>query len=257
MRAVPPPRTWPASAVQAALVLQVCALTALTVFEQVRGERLAREIAMLGGDPHAPGAQALVGPVTAFAVLVILVAATTVAAGAAHLVWLVRAGRYAAQATGASGPRPSSGVPGGPLPDASPRPLPGASAAAVLAGWFTPGLNLIAPPVLVDRLWRSSRTPADHRASWLALLAAWWLSWLAALALLLRLFVSPAPGVADLTGIGPVELAAVTVSALLCGAVVRRITRIQTESVLHRVRPTAASTAPADAQAPGLAYQGF
>ncbi|WP_449064483.1 DUF4328 domain-containing protein [Planomonospora algeriensis] len=116
-----------------------------------------------------------------------------------------------------------------------------------------PGLNLVAPPVLVDRLWRASRTPADHRASWLALLTAWWLSWLAALGLLLRLFLSPAPGVADLTGIGPVELAAVTVSAVLCGAVVRRITRIQTESVLHRVR----TAGPVDSEVPGLAYQGF
>ncbi|GGL44384.1 DUF4328 domain-containing protein [Planomonospora parontospora] len=242
MRSVPPPSTRPASAVQAALVLQVCAVTALTVFEQVRGERLAREIAALGGDPRAPGAQALVGPVTVFAVLVILVAATTAAAGAAHLVWLARARRYAAEVTGAPGSRPSSGAPSRP------------PVAPVLAGWFTPGLNLVAPPVLVDRLWRASRTPADHRASWLALLAAWWLSWLAALALLLRLFLSPAPGVADLTGIGPVELAVVTVSALLCGATVRRITRIQTESVLHRVR-TAAD--PVGSEVQGLAYQGF
>jgi hypothetical protein len=245
MRAVPPPSTRPASAVQATLVLQVCAVTALTVFEQVRGERLAQEIAALGGDPHAPGAQALVGPVTVFAVLVILVAVTTAAAGAAHLLWLARARRYAAEATGAPGPRPSSGLPSGAFS--------GSSAAPVLAGWFTPGLNLIAPPVLVDRLWRASRTPADHRASWLALLAAWWLSWLAALALLLRLFLSPAPGVADLTGIGPVELAVVTVSALLCGATVRWITRIQTESVLHRVRADGA----VGAEVPGLAYQGF
>ncbi|GGK88857.1 hypothetical protein Ppa06_54600 [Planomonospora parontospora subsp. parontospora] len=250
MRSVPPPSTRPASAVQAALVLQICAVTALTVFEQARGERLAQEIAALGGDPRAPGAQALVGPVTVFAVLVILVAVTTAAAGAAHLVWLARARRYAAETAGAPS-RPSSGAPGSrPSPGAPSRP----SAAPVLAAWFTPGLNLVAPPVLVDRLWRASRTPADHRASWLALLAAWWLSWLAALALLLRLFLSPAPGVADLTGIGPVELAVVTVSALLCGATVRRITRIQTESVLHRVRMAAD---PVGSEVQGLAYQGF
>ncbi|WP_449064481.1 hypothetical protein [Planomonospora algeriensis] len=119
MRSVPPPSTGPAAAVQAALVLQVCAVTALTVFEQARGERLAHEIAALGGDPHAPGAQALVGPVTVFAVLVILVAATTAAAGVAHLVWLARARRYAAEITGVRGPGPRPAPPPAPRRDRS------------------------------------------------------------------------------------------------------------------------------------------
>ncbi|GAA3118451.1 hypothetical protein GCM10010466_06730 [Planomonospora alba] len=237
MRPAPPPSTRPAALVYAALALQVTAVTALAVFEWVRGGRLAREIAALGGDPRAPGAQALVGAVTTFAVLVILVAAATAAAAAAYLFWLVRARRWA-------------GAPSGPAAPAGSR---APSAAPVLAGWLVPGLNLVAPPVLVDRLWRDSRPQVEHRGRWLALLTAWWLSCLATLALLLRLPLAPAHGTADLTGIGLPELAAVVVSALLCGLTVQRITRIQTESAL-RFRTAAGRFGP---ELPGLAYQGF
>ncbi|MFC4062501.1 DUF4328 domain-containing protein [Planomonospora corallina] len=239
MRPVPPPSTRFASLVHAALALQVTAVAALTVFEQVRGRRLAREIMALGGDPRAPGAQALGGAVTTFAVLVLAVAVTTAVAAVAYLAWLVRATRNAGAASGA------------PAASRTPAGSRAPSVAPVVAGWLVPGLNLVAPPVLLDRVWRDSRPQADHRGRWLALLAAWWLSCLAALVLLLRLpFV---PGGPDLTGIGPAELAAVAAAALLCGLTVRRVTRIQTESAL-RFRTTAGRF---DPELPGLAYQGF
>ncbi|SNT15803.1 protein of unknown function [Streptosporangium subroseum] len=203
------PQKRSASAVYVTLSAQVLATAALVVFEQARGRRLAREISALGGDPHAPGAQAVVGAVSLFAVLIMFAAVTTIAAVIACLAWLIRARQDAGQA------RPA--------------------APSVLAGWFVPGVNLIAPPVMMDRLWWASRPPADRRTRWLALLAAWWLSWLAALTLVLvRLLSGPSQGGTSLTGLGPTELAAITVAALLCAATVRQITRIQAVSGRHR-----------------------
>ncbi|MBB4936476.1 hypothetical protein FHR32_000781 [Streptosporangium album] len=197
--------------------------TALTAFEQVRGRRLAREISTLGGDPHAPGAQAVVGAVTLFAILIMLVAVTTVAAVVAYLTWLVQARRTA---------------------------VPRASATSVLVAWLVPGVDLIAPPLLVYRLWWASRPPADRHGRWVALLAAWWLSWLAMLVLVpVRLSLDSVPGDASLTGLGPLELAAVAVSALLCAAVVRQITQIQTTGTRYprraQDRPVASWADPA------------
>ncbi|MFI6797431.1 DUF4328 domain-containing protein [Streptosporangium canum] len=190
------------------LTAQVAATAALVVFEQARGRRLVREISALGGDPHAPGAQAVVGAVSVFAILIMLVTATTVAAAAAYLTWLVQARQNAS---------------------------PGAQTAPVLAAWSVPGVNLVAPPVLVYRLWWGSRPPADRHGRWVALLAAWWLSWLAVLALVLARLT--AVGDTDLTGLGPAELAVVVLCALLCAATVRQITRIQTAGA--RPRPPA------------------
>jgi hypothetical protein len=205
------PQKRSALAVYVTLAAQVLATAALVVFEQARGRRLAREISALGGDPHAPGAQAVVGAVSLFAVLIMLAAVTTIAAVIACLTWLIRARQDAGQA------RPA--------------------APSVLAGWFVPGVNLIAPPVMMDRLWWASRPPVDRRTRWLALLTAWWLSWLAALTLVLvRLLSAPSQGGTSLTGLGPVELAAITVAALLCAATVRQIARIQAVSAQHRHR---------------------
>ncbi len=209
MRFVPSPPTRSATAVYVALGAQVIAVAALVVFEHARGRRLAREISALGGNPHAPGAQAVVGAVSTFAILIMLVAVTAVASAAAYLTWLVQARQSAA--------------------------VPGASALPVLAAWLVPGINLIAPPVLVYRLWWASRPPADRHGRWVALLAAWWLSWLATLTLVaVRLPLGTAAGESGLTGLGPLELAAVTVSAVLCAATVRQITRIQCAGARHQ-----------------------
>ncbi|MFF5210639.1 DUF4328 domain-containing protein [Streptosporangium sp. NPDC000396] len=195
------------------------ATTALVIFEQVRGRRLAREISALGGDPHSPGAQAVVGAVTVFAVLIMFVAAATIAAAAAYLTWLIRAWRNVS-------------------PFASPT-------SAVLAGWFVPVVNLVVPPVLTHRLWQASHPPADRHGRWPALLGAWWLSWLAVLALIpVRLPLDTAPGNADLTGLGPVELAAIAISALLCAATVREITEIQAAGSRRLARFPAGQTTP-------------
>lgn len=208
MRPSSSPHTKSASAVYVTLTAQVAATAALVVFEQARGRRLVREISALGGDPHAPGAQAVVGAVSVFAILIMLVTATTVAAAAAYLTWLVQARQNAS---------------------------PGAQTAPVLTAWSVPGVNLVAPPVLVYRLWWGSRPPADRHGRWVALLAAWWLSWLAVLALVLARLT--AAGDTDLTGLGPAELAVVALCALLCAATVRQITRIQTAGA--RPRPPA------------------
>jgi hypothetical protein len=205
------PQKRSALAVYVTLAAQVLATTALVVFEQARGRQLAREISALGGDPHAPGAQAVVGAVTLFAVLIMLVTVTTIAAVVAYLTWLIRARQDAGQTRSAASP--------------------------VLAGWFVPGVNLIAPPVMMDRLWWALRPPVDRRTRWLALLTAWWLSWLAALTLILiRLSPGASQGSTNLTGLGPVELAAITVAALLCAATVRQITRNRTVGAQHRRR---------------------
>ncbi|MEV8632663.1 DUF4328 domain-containing protein [Streptosporangium sp. NPDC051023] len=211
MRFVSSPPRRSATAVHVALCAQVIAITALVVFEHARGRRLAREISALGGDPHAPGAQAVVGAVTVFAILIMLVAVTVVAGAAAYLTWLVQARQSA-------------------LPAWTP-------ALPVLAAWFVPGVNLVLPPVLVYRLWWASRPPADRHGRWVALLAAWWLSWLATLAIVVARLPLGAPhGDSKLTGLGPVELATVVASALLCAATVRQITRIQAAGARDRQR---------------------
>lgn len=139
-----------ATAVHVALGVQVLATAALAMFEQARGRRLAREISALGGDPHAPGAQAVVGAVTVFAVLMMIITVTLIATAAAYLTWLIQARQNATR--------------------------PGASALPTLAAWLVPGVNLVVPPVLLYRLWWASRPPADRHGRWVALLAAWWLS---------------------------------------------------------------------------------
>ncbi|MBB4920206.1 DUF4328 domain-containing protein [Streptosporangium saharense] len=203
MRFVPPVPRRSATAVHAALAAQVLTVAALVVFEHVRGRRLAGEISALGGDPHAPGAQAVVGAVTVFAILVMLVAVAAFAGAAAYLTWLVQARQRVTR----------SWTPALPM----------------LAAWLVPGVNLVVPPLLVHRLWRDSRPPADRRARWLALLAAWWLSWLATLAVAVARLPFGAPhGDSDLTGLGLADLAVVTLAALLCAATVRQITTVQT-----------------------------
>ncbi|MGS2646995.1 DUF4328 domain-containing protein [Streptosporangium sp. LJ11] len=207
MRSIPSLQKRSASAVYVALTALVIAIAGLAVFEQARGRRLVLEIAELGGDPHAPGADAVFGAVTVFAILIMFFAATAIAAVAAYLNWLLRA-------------RQGAGLP---------------AVAPVLVSWFVPVVNLVAPAVLVDRLWWASRPPLDRRLRWTALLTAWWLSWLFALALVLaRLWPGASQGGTNLTGLGPTELIAVAVASLLCAATVRQITGIQAAGARHR-----------------------
>ncbi|GGO78224.1 DUF4328 domain-containing protein [Nonomuraea cavernae] len=216
------PPTKAASAVYVTLVAQVLSLGSLVIFEAVRGRRLAAQLAAFGGRPHGADAEAVVGAVTVFAVLVMLVAGTTVAAAIAYLTWLVRA----RQVNDLSAPS---------------RP--------VLTAWLVPGLNLVAPPVFVDEVWRGSHPQIDRRVRWLALLGAWWVSWLATLVLVgSRLFES-SPG--DLTGIGVPELACLSLAALLCAATVRKITDIQRHPApLAAVQPVRPLVPPAPESAP-------
>ncbi|WP_043640262.1 DUF4328 domain-containing protein [Nonomuraea candida] len=188
-----------ASAVYVTLTAQVLSLGALVIFELSRGRRLAAELAAFGGRPQGADAEAVVGAVTTFAVLMMLVAGTTVAAAAAYVTWLVRA-RQANDRSAATGP--------------------------VAAAWLLPVVNLVAPAVLVDEVWRGARPPAGRRGRWLALLTGWWLSWLATLALVtIRLPLDASAG--DLTGVGVPELACAALAALLCAATVRELTRLQ------------------------------
>lgn len=176
-----------ATRVYAALGAQFTALTALVVFEEVRGRRLAVEIASFGGDPDAPGARAVVGAVTVFAMLMMVTVAATIVTAGLYLVWLRRARRSS-------------------------------SAASVLAGCLLPGVNLVLPPLLADWAWQDGES--EDRGRWLLLLSAWWASWLTALWLVL----SGLTGSSGLTGIGPTELLAVGLSAVLCATTVREIT---------------------------------
>jgi hypothetical protein len=188
------------------LTVQLLAVGALVIFEAIRGRQLAREISVLGGDPDSPSAQAVVGAVTVFAVLVLLAVAVTFATAATYLTWLVRAMQANDPAA-----RPASGV---------------------VAGWFVPVLNLVAPPMLVDRAWRGADPPADQRRRWLLLLAAWWASSLTAAALVV---LRPPSGTEpELTGFGLAELSAFGLAALFCAATVREITRIQLVSTRPR-----------------------
>lgn len=210
MRLTPSVAKRSASTVYLALAAQLAAMTALVAFEEIRGRRLAAEIVMMGGDPRSAGAEAVVGAVTLFAVLMLAAVTTTFAAGAAYLTWLVRA-RRANKAANPSGP--------------------------VLAAWLLPGINLIAPVMLVDEVWKGARPPLDRRGRWLALVGAWWLSWLTAVALVaIRLPLRDSTG--DLTGLSGLELGAAAVAALLCACTVREITRIQTAPArLPRLTP--------------------
>jgi hypothetical protein len=218
-----------ASGVYTGLAAQVVSMAALAVFEEARGRRLAHQIAAFGGDPNAPGAGQVVGAATAFAVLILAVAATTAATGFAYLVWMRRV-------------RPE--VPG----------------VALATAWLLPGVNLVAPPILAHRAWREAHRggAAGHegrsvraaerqqrqqkpgttdgsgdRPRWLALLACWWLSLLTTLGLVLT---EPARGGSGLTGLGLLELAVATAAALLCAATVREITALHASSGAERKR---------------------
>jgi hypothetical protein len=198
-----------ASAVYVTLAAHVLSLGALVIFELSRGRRLAAQLAAFGGRPQGADAEAVVGAVTMFAVLMMLVAGTSIAAAAAYVTWLVRA-RQANDRSAASGP--------------------------VAAAWLIPGLNLVAPAVLVDEVWRRTRPPAGQRGRWLALLTGWWVSWLATLALVtIRLPLDSSAG--DLTGVGVPELACSAVAALLCATTVRELTRLQQAARSCRAEP--------------------
>ncbi|MEU8245844.1 DUF4328 domain-containing protein [Nonomuraea sp. NPDC048916] len=217
------PPTKAASAVYVTLVAQVLSLGSLVIFEQIRGRRLAAQLAAFDGRPYGAEAEAVVGAVTVFAVLMMLVAGTTIAAAIAYATWLVRA-RQVNDRSAPSGP--------------------------VAAALLVPGLNLVAPVVLVDEVWRGAHPPLDRRARWLALLGAWWVSWLATLALVVsRLLFGSSAG--DLTGIGAPELTCLTLAALLCAATVRRITHIQRSSApLATLRPARRLAPPSPESAP-------
>ncbi|MFB9467883.1 DUF4328 domain-containing protein [Nonomuraea salmonea] len=188
-----------AAAVYVTLTAQVLSLAALVIFELTRGRDLAVQLAAFGGRPQGADAEAVVGAVTLFAVLMMLVAGTTIAAAAAYATWLVRA-RRANDRSAATGP--------------------------VAAAWLIPLVNLVAPVVLVDQVWRGARPPAGRRGRWLVLLAAWWLSWLATLAMVtIRLPLGSSD--VDLTGVGVPELACAAVAAVLCAATVRELAGLQ------------------------------
>lgn len=187
-----------AAAVYVTLTAQVLSLGALVLFEQVRGRRLAAQLAAFGGRPQGADAEAVVGAVTVFAVLLMLTTGATIAAAAAYVTWLVRA-RQAND--------------------------PSAPSASVAGAWLIPGVNLVAPALLVHELWKGARPPSDRRGRWLTLVAAWWLSWLATLTLAVTGLARDSSG--GLTGAGLAELACLTLSALLCAATVREITHLQ------------------------------
>ncbi|RSN09441.1 hypothetical protein DMB42_19290 [Nonomuraea sp. WAC 01424] len=209
------PPTRAASAVYVTLAAQVLSLGALVVFERSRGRQLALQLASFGGRPQGAQAEAVVGAVTTFAVLMMLVAGTSVAAAAAYVTWLVRARQMKDRST-----------PTGP----------------VAAAWLIPVVNLVAPALLVHDVWRRAKPPAGRRGRWLALLAAWWLSWLAMLTLVtVRL---PLDSSSDgLTGVGVLELSAAVVAALLCAATVREVNRVQRLDVAGRLREAVAEAA--------------
>ncbi|NUW35943.1 DUF4328 domain-containing protein [Nonomuraea sp. SMC257] len=192
------PPTRAASAVYASLAAQILCLSALVTFELVRGRSLAAQLAAFDGRPRGAEAEAVVGAVTLFAVLILLLGVATIACAAAYTTWLVRA-RHVGHRHAPSGP--------------------------VAAAWLIPGVNLVAPVLLVDALWRGSLPPDGRRRRWLVLLAAWWASWLTTLALVtVRLPLETSGG---LTGVGVPELVALSVAALLCAATVREITAVQ------------------------------
>ncbi|MGW0485039.1 MULTISPECIES: DUF4328 domain-containing protein [Nonomuraea] len=209
MRFAQAPPVKAANAVYLTLAAQVVSLSALVVFEQVRGRSLAAQLAAYGGRPQGADAEAVVGAVTAFAVLMMLATGATVAAGAAYVTWLVRA-RQVNDPAATTGP--------------------------VAAAWLIPGVNLLAPAMLVHEVWQGARPPEGERWRWLALVSGWWVSWLTALALItIVLPLDAAEG--DLTGLGVPQLACAALAALLCAATVRRITRVQQSACAEREAP--------------------
>lgn len=199
MRFAQTPPTKAASAVYVALTAQVLSLAALVVFERMRGNSLAHQLAVYGGRPRGADADAVVGAVTVFAVLMMVLVCTTVAAACAYLTWLVRA-RQANNRFAPAGP--------------------------AVAAWLVPGVNLLAPVILLDEVWRGARPPLDRRHRWVALLGAWWVAWLAVLALFL-VKLPLETGKSTLTGVGPLELAVTVAAAVLCAFTVHDVTRIQ------------------------------
>ena len=177
------------------LTAQVLALAGLVAFEETTGRALAERISLSGGDPQAPDAQAALGEGTVFALLVLALAATTVGTAVSYLVWLNRV----------AGP-------------------------TAVRAWLVPGVNLVAPPLALYRPPLGGRRPAWGRS---VLLAAWWVSWLAALVLLA---LRPSPGGATdrLTGLGVLELGVTALAAVCCAAVVREVTR---RPAAHRIAP--------------------
>src|SRR5690606_37346723 len=85
-----------------------------------------------------------------------------------------------------------------------------AARSAVAAAWLIPGVNLLAPAVLLSETWRLA-TPQESRRTRLALVTAWWLSWLTTLAVFT--LVLPHDASDGLTGLGLLELACLTLSA--------------------------------------------
>jgi hypothetical protein len=199
-----------ASAVYVTLTAQVLSLGALVLFEQVRGRELAAQLASFGGRPQGADAEAVVGAVTVFAVLLMLTTGATVAAAAAYVTWLVRA-RQAND--------------------------PSAHSVPVAGAWLIPGVNLVGPALLVHELWKGARPPSDGRGRWLALVAAWWLSVLATLTLTVTGLARDSSG--GLTGAGLAELTCLTLAALLCAATVREVTRLQQRACTEPERPLA------------------
>ncbi|MFC6086220.1 DUF4328 domain-containing protein [Sphaerisporangium aureirubrum] len=182
-----------AMGVYLALAAQIATLACLVVFEEARGRQLAHQVAVLGTDPRAPETQAMVGAVTWFAVLMLLVVAATIAAGCSYFSWLRRAG---------------------------------ATPGMIAIAWFVPVLNLAAPALLLHSLRADATGVRDsRRGSWLALLAAWWACWLATLFLIaIRLPIGETSQGRALTGLGPTELAVAVLAAVLCAATVREVT---------------------------------
>ncbi|GII79055.1 hypothetical protein Sru01_40370 [Sphaerisporangium rufum] len=181
-----------AAGVYLALAAQIATLTCLVIFEEARGRLLARQVAELGGDPHAPGTQAVAGAATWFAVLILLVAATTIAAGCSYFAWLRQAG---------------------------------AAPGAIALAWLVPVVDLVAPALLLHSLRRDAGLRRERHAVWLTLLAAWWASWLTMVFLVfVRLPLAHPAGGRTLTGIGPRELAVAVLAAVLCAATVREVT---------------------------------
>ncbi|WP_066363538.1 DUF4328 domain-containing protein [Herbidospora mongoliensis] len=182
--------------VYAALTIQITSLAALVTFEELRGRDLAQEVAVFGGDPKAPGAQAVVGDVTIFAVLVMAVVVTTLFAAGSYLSWLSSATRT--------------------------------SKLTATAAWLVPGVNLVAPMILADQAWRESGK--DSRLRWLLLLGGWWAAGLTTLWLTAESHATHT----NLTGLGVRELTAAAVTAMLCAATVWEVSSPRMVRVMSR-----------------------
>lgn len=206
--------------VHVALAAQMLALTALVIFEETRGDRLAARIAAVGGDPRAPGAEEIMGEVTVLALLVLAVPAAWIAAATAYLRWL-------------GGLRPRA-----------------------VRAWLVPGVNLVAPPFALHAVWAAAGAADDgRRRRWLILLTGWWLSWLTALGVIVVSLLARDAGV---TGLGPAAAATTALAAALCAATVREVTYGSRVRRGAGARPlfaplggSGAASAPTAATAPG------